>query len=199
VQSADLPFAPSSPAYDAKRDGFYAFNLDKAGSLVADSGVATPTLDFNYSAVSREWAGIGQVYQADLAKIGVTLNLKPLDPVALNANSRARKFNGEMSGFIPLGQVSPTQQAFNPYFSPVLSFSGFKSDTLTQLAGALMHEVDPAKQKQVYADWSDYVLDQAWASTVATSAPLAAFIPRLHGLKYTLLEMLDYSEAWLDA
>jgi peptide/nickel transport system substrate-binding protein len=196
--ASDLPFAPGSPAYDVTRDSFYAFNLDKARSLVEDSGVANPTLDFNYSAVSRESAGMAQIYQADLAKIGVTLNLKPLDPVALNANSRSRNFNGEMTGFIPLGQVSPTQQAFNPYFSPVVSFSGFKSDTLTQLADALMHEVDTAKQKQVYANWSDYVLDQAWASTIATSSPLAALTPKLHDLKYTQVEMLDYSGAWLE-
>jgi peptide/nickel transport system substrate-binding protein len=197
--AADLPFAPGSPAYDATRDSFYAFNLDKAKSLVADSGVATPTLDFNYSAVSREYAGMGQIWQADLAKIGVTLNLKPLDPVALNANSRSHNFQGIMTGFIPLGQISPTQQAFNPYYSPVVSFSGFKSDMLTQLADALQHEVDPAKQKQVYTTWSDYVLDQAWASTIATSLALAANSPKVHGLKYTLVEMLDYSGAWLDA
>ena len=104
-----------------------------------------------------------------------------------------------MTGFIPLGQISPTQQAFNPYFSPVVSFSGFKSDTLTQLADALMHEVDPSKQKQVYANWSDYVLDQAWASTIATSPPLAALSPKLHDLTYTIVERLDYTSAWLEA
>jgi peptide/nickel transport system substrate-binding protein len=195
----NLPFAVGSPAYDATRDSFYAFNLDKARALVGESGVTSPTLDFNYSAVSKEWAGMAQIYQSDLAKIGVTLNLKPLDPVALNAISRARNFNGEMTGFIPLGQISPTQQAFNPYFSPVVSFSGFKSDTLTQLAEALMHEVDPSKQKLVYANWSDYVLDQAWASTIATSPPLAAVTPRLHDVTYTMVERLDYSGAWLDA
>jgi peptide/nickel transport system substrate-binding protein len=195
----DLPFAVGSPAYDATRDSFYAFNLDKARSLVAESGVSSPTLDFNYSAVSKEWAGIGQIYQSDLTKIGVTLNLKPLDPVALNSISRARNFNGEMTGFIPLGQISPTQQAFNPYFSPVLSFSGFKSDQLTQFAESLMHEVDPSKQKQVYTNWSDYVLDEAWASTIATSPPLAAISPKLHDLMYTIVERLDYTGAWLDA
>lgn len=195
----NLPFAASSPAYDATRDQFYSFDLAKARSLVVASGVSDPTLDFNYTSVSAEWALIAQIYQADLAKIGVTLNLKPVDPVALIALLRGRTFNGLMTGIVPLGATSPTQQAFDPYYSPVLSFSGFKSDTLTQLADELQHEVDPVKQQQVYARWSDYVLDQAWAGAIATSPPLVAMTPRLHDLKYTQLEMLDYRDAWLEA
>jgi peptide/nickel transport system substrate-binding protein len=195
----DLPFATSSPAYDEARDHFYSFDLDRARSLVAASGVVEPTLDFNYVASSREWAGIAQIYQADLAGIGVTLNLKPVDSVALIAELRGRTFNGIMTGIVPLGATLPAQQAVDPYFSPRLSFSGFTSEALLQLADDLQHEVDPAKQAQVYARWSDYVLDQAWTGSIATAPPLAALNPRLHGLRYTQLEMLDYREAWLDA
>ena len=194
----NLPFAATSPAYDAARDRRYTFDLTRAKSLVMASSVTDPTLDFNYSSISTEWAGVGQIYQADLAQIGVTLNLKPFDPVALVAALRARTFNGVMTGIVPLGAVSPTQQAFDPYYSPIVSFSGFTSDTLMGLADELQHTVDPARQPQVYARWSDYVLDQAWAGAVATSPPLAASTTRVHDLKYTQLEMLDYRDTWLD-
>jgi peptide/nickel transport system substrate-binding protein len=196
---ANLPFAASSPAYDAQRDQRYTFDLDKARTLMGSSGISNASVDFNYSAVSPEWAGIAQVYQADLAKIGVTLALKPVDPVTLNAEVRQHTYNGIWTGQTPLGQISPTQQAFNPSYSPVVSFSGFKSDKLVALNLALQHEIDPAKQKQVYADWSDYALDQAWATQVATQTPLAAMTPKVHDLKYTLVEMLDYRDVWLDA
>ena len=96
------------------RDQRYSFDLARARSLVATSRVVDRTLDFNYSSVSAEWAGIAQIYQADLAQIGVTLNLKPVDPVALVAALRARTFNGVMTGIVPLGATSPTQQAFDP-------------------------------------------------------------------------------------
>jgi peptide/nickel transport system substrate-binding protein len=196
---ADLPFAASSPAYDAAKDHQYNFDLDKAHSLIAASGVSDPSFDFNYSAVSPEWAGIAQVFQSDLAKIGVKLNLKPVDPVSLNAEIRQHTYTGIWTGQVPLGQISPTQQAYNPFYSPVVSFSGFKSDTLVQLNNELQHEVDPTKQKQVYASWTDYVLDQAWASQIATQTPLAGMTPKVHDLKYTLVEMLDYRDAWLEA
>jgi peptide/nickel transport system substrate-binding protein len=193
--TCDLPFAPSSPAYDSAREHFYDFNLEKAQALVEASGVSKPSVDFNYSSVSAEWAGIAQIYQSDLDKIGVTLNLKSLDPVTLNTQLRSHTYSGVMTGTNSLGQVSPTQLAFSPYYSPLVSFSGFKSDMLSQLADHLQHEVDPARQKQVYADWSDYVLDQVWAGQIATSLPVIATTNQVQGLAYTQLEMLDYRGA----
>jgi peptide/nickel transport system substrate-binding protein len=193
--ACDLPFAPSSPAYDAAKDGFYAFDLDKARTLLEASGVSDPSLDFSYSSVSTEWAGIAQIYQSDLAKIGVTLNLKPLDPVTLNTQLRSHAYSGVMTGTNSLGQVSPTQLAFSPFYSPLVSFSGFKSDMLVQLADHLQHEVDPARQKQVYADWTDYILDQAFAGQIATSLPVTATSAKVQGLVYNQLEMLDYRAA----
>ncbi len=79
---SQIPFTPTSPGYDAVKDRFYAFDLDKARALAASSGISSPTLAFNYSTTSAELSRIGQLYQADLAKISVTLNLKPVDPVA---------------------------------------------------------------------------------------------------------------------
>ncbi len=189
----NLPFAVGSPAYDSTRDQRYNFDLDLARALVNASGVASPTLDFNYTSVSDEWAEIGQIFQSDLASIGVTLNLRSTDPVALVTSLRGRTFNGVMTGVVPLGATSPTQQAVDPYYSPVLSFSGFKSATLMQLADELQHEVAPARLGQVYARWSDYVLDQAWAGAVATSPPTFAMTPRVRGLTLTQARMPDYT------
>ena len=195
--TCDLPFAPSSPAYDSAKDHFYDFDLDRAQTLVEASGVSKPSVDFNYSSVSAEWAGIAQIFQSDLDKIGVTLNLKSLDPVTLNTQLRSHTYSGVMTGTNSLGQVSPTQLAFSPYYSPLVSFSGFKSEMLNQLADHLQHEVDPARQKQVYADWTDYALDQVWAGQIATSLPVVATANQVQGLGYTQLEMLDYRGAHL--
>jgi peptide/nickel transport system substrate-binding protein len=195
--ACDLPFAPSSPAYDEAKDHFYDFNLDKAQMLVEASGVSNPSVDFNYSSVSAEWAGIAQIYQSDLEKIGITLNLKSTDPVTLNTELRSHTYSGVLAGTNSVGQISPTQLAFSPVYSPLVSSSGFKSDMLSQLADHLQHEVDPARQKQVYSDWSDYVLDQVWAGQIATMLPVTATTNKVQGLVYNQLEMLDYRSAHL--
>ena len=104
-----------------------------------------------------------------------------------------------MTGIVPLGGIAPTQQAVDPYYSPVVSFSGFTAPALVQLANDLLHAVDPAAQRSAYARWTDYVLDEAWSGVVATSAPLALTSARVRGLKYSQLETLDYRETSLQA
>ena len=63
----------------------------------------------------------------------------------------------------------------------------------TQLATAITIEIDPAKQQQVYRDWRDFVLDQAFSMPVAQSVPRAAVSSHVHGLQYTMAEMLKAS------
>jgi hypothetical protein len=70
---------------------------------------------------------------------------------------------------------------------------------LVQLSSDFIHAVDPAARQLAYTRWTDYVLDQAWAGVVATSPPMALTSARVHGLKYSQLEILDYRETSLDA
>jgi peptide/nickel transport system substrate-binding protein len=42
-----LLWYPTSPAYDASKDATYAFDLDKARALLAQSGASDVALDFN--------------------------------------------------------------------------------------------------------------------------------------------------------
>ena len=75
----------TSPAFDAAKNQTYAFNLDKAKALLDQAGVSDLALDFNYASVFPDFGRIGQIWQADLEKIGVKLALKPTEPVALTA------------------------------------------------------------------------------------------------------------------
>ena len=44
----DLPWGEQSPAWDAAKNAMYTFDLDKARSLLAESGVADPQFDLSY-------------------------------------------------------------------------------------------------------------------------------------------------------
>jgi peptide/nickel transport system substrate-binding protein len=87
-QAQALPWGPSAPSYDSAKAKVYAFDLDKARAALQQSGATDPDLDLVYASTSAEHARIGQIYQADLAKTGVKLNLKPTEPAQLNAISR---------------------------------------------------------------------------------------------------------------
>ena len=45
-----LPLAPPNPGYDATRDQAFSFDLDKAKSLLQQSGVGTPPLEVIWNA-----------------------------------------------------------------------------------------------------------------------------------------------------
>jgi peptide/nickel transport system substrate-binding protein len=199
-EPVDLPFAPTSPAYDAADDHFYTFDLDKARALLAGAGVGSATIDFNYSSASAEAASTAQIYQADLAKIGVHLNLRPLDPVTLNTSIRTVSYNGIITLSTLFGQLHPTMEDGNPLYSAAgTNWSNFRSDEYTALMRKLDTETDPAEQRAVYAAIRKTILDESWAITVARSVPAAAMSSRVHGLRYALEERLVPTEAWLEA
>jgi peptide/nickel transport system substrate-binding protein len=199
-EAVDLPFAPSSPAYDAADDHFYTFDLEKARSLVASSGVTNPSFDFNYSSASAEAATTAQIYQSDLAKIGVNLNLKPLDPVTNNTSIRNVSYSGMISLATLFGQLHPTMEDGNPLYSAVgTNWSNFHSDAYSALMQRLDTETDPAQQKAVYASIRKMILDESWAITAARTVPAVMMSSRVHGLRYAVEERLVFTESWLDA
>src|SRR5207248_6542302 len=94
AQPIDLQWSPSSPAYDADRNKTYTFNLDKASALLKQAGVSDLTTDVIVTAASPlNTLGFLQIYQADLAKIGVTLNIKTYDPATWAGNVLGHTYN----------------------------------------------------------------------------------------------------------
>jgi ABC-type transport system substrate-binding protein len=200
TEPVDLPFAPSSPAYSAADDHFYTFDIEKSRSLLARSGVTSANIDINYSAASKEAASTAQIYQADLARIGITLNLKPLDPVVNNTSIRNVSYPGMITLATLFGQLHPTMENGNPLYSAAgTNWSNFKSDAYTAQMRQLDTETDPVKQQEVYAAIRKTILDESWAITVARTVPAVAMSSRVHGLRYAVEERLVPTEAWLDA
>ena len=128
-----------------------------AGAGECASNVA---LDFNYPATLPDFGRVGQIWQADLDKIGVKLTLKPTDPVALTNSMQRQQYNGVAVGTGFYGQLHGGVVWTSPYFGPVNNYAGFKDDKYTQLTLAVYSEADPSKRKPVYDAWNDFILDQ---------------------------------------
>jgi len=194
-----LPVVPSNPAYDAAKDQAYPFDLEKAKALVAQSGVSNPQVDAIYSAASPDNANILQIFQADLAKIGVTLNLRATEPVAFIDQLFNSKFTGMVANGSLFGQLHPAFFWGNAYYSPNANWASFKTDEYSQLADGLLKEIDPARQKQVYGQWLDYILDQSWAMPWSNTVPRTATTAKVQGMAYNMTEFLMANDAWLAA
>jgi peptide/nickel transport system substrate-binding protein len=192
-----LPWFPTSPAYDASKNRLYTFDLDKASALVKQAGVSNPSIDFNYSTAVAELGSMAQIIQADLQKIGITLNLKPTDPPQLAGMQYQVKYPGISAGTPLFGQAHPGVQFGSPYFGPLNNWTGLKDDQFRALSTAMSTEVDPTKAKAAYSAWNDYVVDQSFTIGIATFLPRIATTSRVHGFHYDLAYILDGTEAWL--
>jgi peptide/nickel transport system substrate-binding protein len=197
-QPLTLLWFPTSPAYEPAKNTTYAFDLDRARALVSQAGRSSVALDYNYPATSPEFGLIGQIWQQDLAKIGVTLTLKPADPVALNSSMIGVAYQGVAAGVGFFGQLHGGVVWTSPYYGPVNNRSGFKDNAYTQLTLGVYTEVDAAKVKQAYRAWNDYVLDQSFVTAVSTQYPRALAKANVRGAAYnTGGTYLDLTATWL--
>jgi peptide/nickel transport system substrate-binding protein len=154
-EAESLPWPSFAPAYEAAKKNAYAFDLDKARSVLNQAGVSGFEMDLVFSTVGAvtEYTALGQVYQADLAKIGVKLNLKPLEAGVWRDQVGNHKFNGlnaDSSRFANLESVSVFSTSV--YWLPQANAENFNDPEYKRLVDAASTEPDlAARQATVFA------------------------------------------------
>jgi peptide/nickel transport system substrate-binding protein len=195
-----LPWLPASPAYDAAKNNTYSFDLDKAKSLLDQSGVTNLEFDYLPNPVNDQTTGFGQIYQSDLAKIGVKMNIQNLDGATWIDQVNGRKFFGLYMASGTYFNLSPSTAFTNgKAFNPDLNNSAFKSDQYVQLITAGATETDPAKLKDTYSQLNDLVLDQDFVFLISISPPTLLASQKVQGIKWTAHESPWYVDTFLAA
>jgi peptide/nickel transport system substrate-binding protein len=197
---ASLPWYPTSPAYDQSKDQLYQFDLDKARSTLQDAGLVKLETDFNYSSADAEAAKMGQIIQADVEKIGVKLNLKPTEPPVLLAAETARPvptYQGMVVYAQPFGHVQAGVMIAAPSFGPIFNIAGYHDDAWTAKSAAFASETDPVRQKQIYADYNDDLLDLSLSVFIAKNYPRAITPANVKGVVWNMANIIDGTEAWM--
>jgi peptide/nickel transport system substrate-binding protein len=193
-----LPWLPSQPAYDAARRNFFTFDLDKAGQLLAQAGVKDFEMDYWPNPVSDVTKGFAQIYQADLAKIGVKMNILTPDNATWLDNVNNRKYKGVYFASGIYFNLSPsTAFSTGKTFNPAGNNSGFSTDTYTNLITSSGSEVDPAKQKALLSQLNDLILDEAFANMVSVFPPQLIARQGVNGITWTAHESPSYEGTWL--
>jgi peptide/nickel transport system substrate-binding protein len=179
-----LPWSASSPAYEADKANAYAFNLDKAKSLLAEANVSGLEPEVVMQTGQSLVESMMQVYQADLAKIGVKLNIKIMEASAWIDTVNNVKYTGLYFSGDNNAHVNPaTLWSTSPGWRPVPSNnSGWKNDQWTQLVTELTTEPDTAKRKALISRINDYVLDQSWIFPISSNPAILVTNSKLKGL-----------------
>jgi peptide/nickel transport system substrate-binding protein len=193
-----LPWLAASPAYEAAKNNTYSFDLDKAKSLLAQSGVSNLEFDYMANPVNTETTGFGQIFQGDLAKIGVTMNIKNYDGATWIDQVNGRKFNGIYFASGTYFNLSPSTAFTNgKAFNPDLNNSAYKSDTYVQLITTGATETDPTRLRSAYSQLNDLLLDEVFVFPISISPPLLLARANVHGIQWTAHESPWYSDVWL--
>jgi peptide/nickel transport system substrate-binding protein len=200
-QPRSLPWNQGSPAFEAEKEAAYPFDLDKARSLLAQANVSSISIDILPFTDFPELANdFSEMYQANLAQLGITLNIRKMDSPTWVDQIVNRRYNALYVTANTLAQMEPiTEFIQSRPFDPVMNNSGYTNDQYTRVIRSAEIEPDPAKRKALYSQLNDIILDESWAMPIASGAPRYIARASLHDVGYTLHEAFSYTNAWLGA
>jgi peptide/nickel transport system substrate-binding protein len=196
----DLPWNQASQMYEAARMNTYTFDLDKARTLLGQAGVSNVTINISPSPATPEGVTFCQIYQQDLAQIGVTLNVINLETAAWTAQINSVGYDGLYSATSSNLHLTPSW-LFNTSrpLNPTNNNEGFKSDVYSSLVTQVSTENDPAKLKQLYSQLNDVLLDESFVMYMSPYLLLMVGRNALHDLTPNLHGGWSFTDAWLDA
>jgi peptide/nickel transport system substrate-binding protein len=199
----NLPWADISPAYDAAKNKTYGYDLEKAKALLAQSGATNVEFDIAWALAgfSAEYGAMAQVIQADLAKIGIKTNLKPMDPPAFTQAGLGMKppYNGmrlSAGAFAQLGEAA-SEFALSRTFGYASNASGFYDPKFESLVTTASTEPDAAKRKGLYGQINDFLLDAAYCHTISAYSNIMATGANVRGMRWEPSTAVALREMWL--
>jgi ABC-type transport system substrate-binding protein len=156
--------------YDQARENFYAFDLDKAKALLKQANVGNFAMDM-VLIPSPESTPLVQIYQADLASIGVTMNIVSMDLAPWLDNVNNRKYKGMYYSPASIAASVGTELTTSKVWQVGNNNSGYDSPLYQELAAAATSETDQAKLKEIHTRVNDLMLDESFALPLAWRPP----------------------------
>lgn len=192
-----LPWASGFPMYDASKENHYTFDLDQAKSILAAEGITSLSLDMLPSPTYPEGGDFCQMYQGDLAKIGVTLNIVNLDQGAWSDQVNNRRYRHLYFAASILNLSPGTLFTVSRPIGPTNNNEGYEDQTYAGLVADLTRETDPARLSQIYAQINDILLDQSFFMFIAPNAVLMLAGANVRDVNANAHGGWSLSDAWL--
>jgi peptide/nickel transport system substrate-binding protein len=192
-----LPWASTFPMYEASKENYYSFDLDRAKSILAQEGVTSLSLDMIPSPTYPEGADFCQMYQGDLAKIGVALNIVNLDQGAWSDQVNNRRYRHLYYAASILNLSPGTLFSVSRPIGPTNNNEGYEDPSYANLVTDLTQETDPSKLSQIYSQINDILLDQSFFMFMAPNAVLMLAGANVHDVNPNARGGWSLTDAWL--
>jgi peptide/nickel transport system substrate-binding protein len=195
-----LPWETNSLAYDAAKNSANGYDLDKAKSLLAQSGLSDLAFDLVTQTGVQETNSLAQLYQSSLAQLGITLTIKPYDTATYLDQINNHKYTGAYIGAIAYAAMEPvTRMANSRHLDPSgNSNTGYTSPQYVQLFNQASSEPDNARRKAMYDQVNDLLLDEAFVNSIASAPARMLTKSYVKGIGLSQHGAFLYNSAWID-
>jgi len=172
------------------------FDLDMAASLLDSAGVSGLTINYPYPTSFPNFGTYGEIWQADLATIGVTLTLEPVSQGRWGEIGSGEE--ADVTDVVPW-QVGRCLQDGAVFFAANSGYRGaeqrfgFENAELEGLVAQGQAETDQEKRIQIYQDLNQLVVDQCTNISFATYSETFCWSKKVEGPGYDLAGNLRVS------
>jgi ABC-type transport system substrate-binding protein len=162
--------------------------------------VTNAEFDFLPAPDFPEWDLIAQLYQGDLAQIGIKMNIRKYDLAAWLDQVNNRKYTGMWASTMLVLLGSPASSFANGRGTDLTSNNeGFNNERYAQLVANAGSEPDASKRKQIYSELNDNVIDESFIMVLAPF-PARLVSNRVHDVQSpdaTRVDNFAYTDVWL--
>ncbi|MDB5522281.1 MAG: hypothetical protein JWM58_44 [Rhizobium sp.] len=177
----------------------YAFNVDKAKQLIAESGVQTPIkIVVNTPTIFPQSLPIAQLLKAQLQEIGVDVEINVMEWATYQAAERKREFQSEVGGFS--GRPDPDVYVYGEFYSKASgNVSKINSPTVDRLAEQGRAATDLATRQKIYADAQKAIVDEAGFIFLGVGSDYEVLSKKVKGFHLMPNRFrLSVKQTWLD-
>jgi len=190
-----LPWPKISPAYDEKLAKAYPYDLDKARSLLKDAGVpAGLTLNIEYSTGQKELKEFAVLYEQELNDLGFKVSIEGVEPAVFSTRNVNKQFKNLWLGVAEGAALYPasllTQN--NPWRAGN-NTSDFRSDAFEDTVAKMSTELDPVKQKGLFARANQILIDDSFNMPITNQPYFWVSTAKLTGFAFSKSNMIVFT------
>lgn len=197
------PYPETSWAYAEDLADYYTFDPDRARELLAEAGFPD---GFSATMLIRDTSGpyldMAQVYQQDLASVGIEVELLPTElpqywPQLIESQFEMVSHGTGDTTVDPSGlfEGAACCRPFRNFFGITEDMTWFPEyQEIVQQAG---RELDREKRKELYHQALEIMLEQGWTIPVAWRQDVFAIKNNVHGFRTDMSGAIWLHETWL--
>ncbi|MFI6868812.1 ABC transporter substrate-binding protein [Nocardia sp. NPDC050406] len=197
--AANLPWPKGSPAYDESRNTRFARDLDKARHLLAQVP-KPPKLPLSFASATATHEAAAQIVQANLAEIGIEVELVPTEAATFVKQLIGAQFPGLWVTDHSWAQFTPSTLTVSAYpFNARKNASHYESPAYLAAADAAwkVSNGTGAEAVRAYRALSDQLLDGLFLIEIGVRFHAAGSSGKLHGVGWTKRREAVFTETFL--